>query len=616
MKGQLACKLQENNKWAGKAETRAFLPSASGWRHGANQLVAERNVMFRYFILICATSLAAVHAHADDKLIRNFDTGPGLNSVGLIEASPGVEGAADELSDREEIEGPQAIHSGDHGEIYILDQVNSRVLLLDPKWPTEQTRSLKLPEGSRPTDLVVLNESIFIWDGAPRALQAQGPTDGPYRSLSFAPNTVIPAEAVASAFAQAGSETLPADPDASEISRGIYNDKMRSPAHQLVTSHGKGQITADIALLKNSGVAITVRLPDGSLLTKCEMHVRSRIGSVEVLDIDRQGRIYVLGENIPADPTDKPYTFVARYAQNGVLDGVFQLPFSDEVALSRRSVTVSPDGDVYFLRTRRGSVDLLGVGFLPIRKRQVIDLAPHVPLQSQPSFADFSGRKGATAAVRVLNRAQVIQTALQFANVHWRVNAGAYGSDPDRACTGFDRVRRPGYLHGKLNQDVVGIPYCWGCHGSLPRIAASINGGRLAGNVCTRDNPRFDVTGVDCSAFVSACWGLSTHFTTIAIPAIARQLENPWDLLPGDALNKPGSHVMLFAGFTPDRRAEVVESSTGGCNGKVCRNIYPLASLLARGYRPVRYRGLVNETNVPAIVGNAAATPHRKTGQR
>jgi hypothetical protein len=52
---------------------------------------------------------------------------------------------------------------------------------------------------------------------------------------------------------------------------------------------------------------------------------------------------------------------------------------------------------------------------------------------------------------------------------------------------------------------------------------------------------------------------------------------------------------MLFLRFTPDRKAEVMESSTGGCNGKVCRNIYPLASLLARGYVPMRYRALAND---------------------
>ena len=65
---------------------------------------------------------------------------------------------------------------------------------------------------------------------------------------------------------------------------------------------------------------------------------------------------------------------------------------------------------------------------------------------------------------------------------------------------------------------------------------------------------------------------------------------------PGDALNKPHSHVMLFLRFTPDRKAEVMEASPGACNGRVCRNVYPLSSLLARGYTPVRFRALANDS--------------------
>jgi hypothetical protein len=57
---------------------------------------------------------------------------------------------------------------------------------------------------------------------------------------------------------------------------------------------------------------------------------------------------------------------------------------------------------------------------------------------------------------------------------------------------------------------------------------------------------------------------------------------------------------MLFLRFTPDRKAEVMEASPGACNGRVCRNVYPLASLLARGYAPVRFRALVNDTSTVA----------------
>jgi hypothetical protein len=67
---------------------------------------------------------------------------------------------------------------------------------------------------------------------------------------------------------------------------------------------------------------------------------------------------------------------------------------------------------------------------------------------------------------------------------------------------------------------------------------------------------------------------------------------------------------MLFLRFTPDRKAEVMESSTGGCNGRVCRNVYPLGALLERGYVPVRFRGLADdETKVSVSVYQEPASP-------
>jgi hypothetical protein len=215
-----------------------------------------------------------------------------------------------------------------------------------------------------------------------------------------------------------------------------------------------------------------------------------------------------------------------------------------------------------------------------------------------------------------LTRQQVVQTAFGFEGFQWRLTPSVYGRDPDTECSGFNRVRRPWYLAGKMNQEVRGVPYCWGCHGSLNQFRANIANGMMAGNVCTQNEPRPDVAGVDCSAFVSAAWGLSTHFTTSAIPGITTQLDNAWDLLPGDALNKPGSHVMLFLRFTPDRKVEVMESSTGGCNGRVCRNIYPLSSLLARGYRPVRFRALQDDQMANVSIPDAKMTQGRNDALR
>lgn len=535
----------------------------------------------RALVGVCMCSSAAL---ADDSVLRRFNSGVGPDAVGMVDASEDTE-----------VAGPQAIYAGEGNEVFLLDQVNGRVLSFDPKQPASQTRSFRLPEALEPTDLVVMKGEIFVWDGDVHALKPTGPETAPTRGLEEYQTRGVDDAFTVSAFAQMGSQR---PGDASELlnesTRSLSQQQPRAPPKQYVNSRGRGPVVVNVAVDKDkAGALVGVQTQGQSgMLARLQVKVRDRLGALEFLDIDRQGRMFLLGENIPSIGGDPASAFVARFGPGGALEGVYELPLSQSVALSRRFVTVSESGDVYFLRTRQASVDVIGVGFRPLRAK-IIDTRTQPPIYDSPGL-----RKGkdAIAATLPLSRQRVVETAFAFEGVRWRLSQTAYGRDPDSACTGFNRVRRPGYLHGKLGQEVRGIPYCWGCHGALAQIRAKIDRGMMAGNVCTRNAPRTDVVGVDCSAFVSAAWGLATHFTTAAIPAISRRLENPWDLQPGDALNKPGSHVMLFLRFTPDRKAEVMEASPGACNGRVCRNVYPLASILARGYAPVRYRALANET--------------------
>ena len=513
---------------------------------------------------------------AAETIVKEFSAGFGPNSVGVVDAGEDTE-----------IAGPQAIYAGDHGEIYLLDQINGRVVGFDAKEPSERTRSLSLPQGVEPTDLIVAGGNIYVWDGKPIALEAS--EGGLTRSLAPSGSAVEADDTAQSMFAQMGSELPPED---NGVTRATHPAAGRSGNRQLVASRGKGPLAVEVTPDKKETAAwIEVRQKGASaLLAKLQLKVSDKLGSVEFLEIDREGRMFVLAENIPTVATEGASTFIARFSPKGNFEGVYELPLTPNVALSRRFVTVSADGDVYFLRTRKGVVDVIGVGFRPMKNGQAIG-----ERRQAPNYAELAKEhKGAIAAVRPLSRQRVLETAAGFEGIIWRLNASSYGPDPDTQCSGFNRIRRPGYLIGRAGQDVRGIPYCWGCQGSLGQIASKIGRGALAGNVCTRNNPRYDVVGVDCSSFVSAAWGLSTHFTTAAIPSIALRVTNPWDLQPGDALNKPGSHVMLFLRFTPDRKAEVMEASPGACNGRVCRNAYPLAALLERGYEPRRFRALAD----------------------
>lgn len=530
---------------------------------------------------------------------RSFGAGDGLTTLGVLDAPPEAE-----------IEGPQAIAAGDDGTIYLLDQVNARVVTYAPGKEGEAqqsegktrgvTRSLALPPGSNPTDMVVSGGQIYVWDGKPIRLG-----DGLTRSL--APSDDVD-ESTRAMFGQFGAPAV--EPAAGATTRSVGKagaaaaaPETRPNGRQMVVSRGAGPVVASVTRGKDqkSATLIVTRKEGGTPLARLEMKARDRLGAIDLLDIDKYGRFFVMSEQIPAG--GGATSFVARFAPNGALEGAHQLPLGPDVALSRRFVTVDPVGDVYFLRTRKGVVDVVPVGFTPFERTQAIDLAPPVQVAALGD-APVDMRIAPVSAVRPLSREEVIRTAYQFAEVRWRVTPTAYGPEPDASCQGFNaRVRRPSYMIGKAQQEVKGIPYCWGCMGSLTQIAARINSGVKAGNVCTRNDPRRDAAGVDCSAFVSATWGLSTHFTTQAIPSITVPVGDPYAMLPGDALNKPGSHVMLFIGYTADRKAEVIEASPGACGGRVCRNVYPLGSLLARGYTPRRYRGLTT--------ASAAATPAR-----
>jgi hypothetical protein len=526
-------------------------------------------------------------AGAADIVVKRFAGGSGENAVGIVDASQDTE-----------IDGPQALTTDEKGDIYLLDQVNRRILRFDPKAPSGEPHLLEFPDQLQPTDLIVRKSDIVVWDGAVHTLQAAKNNDSTsFRGLEEVSTRAADDQTVVSAFAQMGS-LHPGD--ATELldqnTRAAASLKPRPRPRQYVASRGAGSVVVNVISQGDESAArIEVRRqgePDAVPLARLDIKVRDRLGAVEFLEIDHSGRMFLFAENIPVSGGNAG-AFVARYSPAGVLQGIYDLPLSN-VPLSRRFVTVSGDGDVYFLRTQSSGVDVLGLGFRSVSGK-VIDIrlsgsAPSAPSGHRP-----------VAAVRPLTRQRVIETAFAFEGIQWNVNPGAYGPEPDTACTGYGgRIRRPSYLHGKLGQQVRGIPYCWGCFGSFEQIRSKIEHGVLAGNVCTRNAPRSDTAGVDCSAFVSAAWGLSTHFTTQAIPAIAKPIS-PSDLRPGDALNKPGSHVMLFLRFTSDRMAEVIESS-GACNGRVCRNVYPLSSLLARGYIPVRFRALADDTSVVADV--------------
>ena len=106
--------------------------------------------------------MVASAAVADDVVTRQFVSGSTPDAVGMIDASEDVE-----------LDGPEALTSDQNGKLFLLDQVNGRILQFDPKQPGSEVNVLKMPEDIRPSDLVVHDRDIMVWDGSVRTLRAE-----------------------------------------------------------------------------------------------------------------------------------------------------------------------------------------------------------------------------------------------------------------------------------------------------------------------------------------------------------------------------------------------------------------------------------------------------------
>ncbi len=132
------------------------------------------------------------------------------------------------------------------------------------------------------------------------------------------------------------------------------------------------------------------------------------------------------------------------------------------------------------------------------------------------------------------------------------------------------------------------IPYKWGGFSSIPQFDEGLLIPKYCGDRCCDDGGSLYAVGVDCSGFVSRCWGLSTKYCSATIPNISTPYET-WDALrPGDCFNWPGVHVILCAEESPSGVVLCVESS--GIDWRVSYRVRTYSSLT--NYTPRFYNGV------------------------
>ncbi|MEZ5302535.1 MAG: hypothetical protein R3F11_18155 [Verrucomicrobiales bacterium] len=159
---------------------------------------------------------------------------------------------------------------------------------------------------------------------------------------------------------------------------------------------------------------------------------------------------------------------------------------------------------------------------------------------------------------------------------------------------------RPGWwIAGRRN---IGIPYQWGGFDTPATFDAKLRRGFYAGDIYTAQKRRelddavsAQACGIDCSGFISRCWRLGRSFSTRELESLCTPLPDFADLRPGDLINKPNVHALLFERFTDESKTVFQAYETGSPpTWKVERHTIPVDYVKGLGYRPFRYRRIID----------------------
>ncbi len=157
-----------------------------------------------------------------------------------------------------------------------------------------------------------------------------------------------------------------------------------------------------------------------------------------------------------------------------------------------------------------------------------------------------------------------IETAYRYTQVEWMPEqrhirhgndaAGILVHTPDRTLLYHDE-RGGWWLPGRLAKSV---PYKWGGFDTPESFLKGIKEGKKAGDVASKWKRQHGdavvssgSVGIDCSGFVSRCWGLSRPYSTKELPQICDRLDSWDELKMGDILLND-RHVLLFEKWSND----------------------------------------------------------------
>ncbi len=173
---------------------------------------------------------------------------------------------------------------------------------------------------------------------------------------------------------------------------------------------------------------------------------------------------------------------------------------------------------------------------------------------------------------------QVLSNAQTYLNHTW--TASSDNIVVEENCSG-NIVNTPPWVQVGSNTS---IPYCWGGFSTLNDFDYYLTQGSSAGDDHTDGGWAGSgcAVGLDCSGFVSRCYGLSTHYSTAMMDtytSIFGHHNSYNDLRDGDIVNYPHHHVRMIKHINDNGTYEIIEEAFGGGLKRVFEKTYTLSEL-------------------------------------
>ena len=210
----------------------------------------------------------------------------------------------------------------------------------------------------------------------------------------------------------------------------------------------------------------------------------------------------------------------------------------------------------------------------------------------------------ATLRAQALTRAAALKTAETYVQHRWTAAPQNLRHGKDSAGIEIHTPDRPGG-HGDPAGDCwvpdaknTGVAYQWGGFDTPASYDSGLRAGKAAGDVYTAEKRRKggaavsgDAVGIDCSGFVSRCWGLAKKHSTSMLFGISQRLPSADALRPADIMNTAEGHVLLFVRWLDAEKTRALFYEAAPFS-KTRATERLLADLTASGYQPLRCRAI------------------------